>query len=169
MLRLPCIEKKYSGEYSNTPLKPHYKENIMRRKGNQRTGTERNSMDELINRIGGAGGYGGKRITPTTKMSKAEKKKRDRPIEKDVSNWNPSKPKRAVSERISGRADILKLRAKANKKLAADAKAASKPKPKKTKTKKKSTAKVSRRTKVLGGTAAGLSAAAASQWIIHKD
>ena len=58
MLRLPCIEKKYSGEYSNTPLKPHYKENIMRRKGNQRTGTERNSMDELINRIGGAGGYG---------------------------------------------------------------------------------------------------------------
>ena len=107
----------------------------MRRKGKQRTGTERGGMDELIGQIGGTGGYGGKRYTSTTKLTKAEKKKRDRPIEKKVKGWNPDKPKRTVSERIAGRSDILKLRAKANKKLAADAKAASKPKKKVTKRK----------------------------------
>ena len=138
----------------------------MRRKGKQRTGTERGGMDELIGQIGGTGGYGGKRYTSTTKLTKAEKKKRDRPIEKKVKGWNPDKPKRTVSERIAGRSDILKLRKAAKKRASQAAEAKGSPK---RKTKKKSTSKVSRRTKVLGGTAAGLSAAAASQWIIHKD
>ena len=140
----------------------------MRRKGKQRTGTERGGMDELIGQIGGTGGYGGKRYTSTTKLTKAEKKKRDRPIEKKVKGWNPDKPKRTVSERIAGRSDILKLRKDANKRMSEERKAASTPKKKATK-KKTTKAKVTRKTKVLAGSAAGLTAAAASQWIIHKD